>query len=201
MADLREIVVVDKTGAQGRVLGELDAADGHMVVVEFEGAEYQLPRDTLVAQGDDSFLLPLSLTELALARQVIPVIHEEVDIGKRTVSEQVRVYTAVRERPEEVSVELEDVEVSVEHVPVGRVLEGKADMRTEGDVTIIPVIEERVVVTKQLYLKEEVHITRKRIHRTHTDTVTLREEEVRVERKPVQSAAEGGDGHVTPHEE
>ncbi len=209
MADLREITVVDKTGAQGRVLGELDAADGHMVVVEFEGNEYQLPRDTLVAQGDDSFLLPLSLSELALARQVIPVVHEEVDIGKRVVSEQVRVYTAVRERPEAVNVELEDIEVSVEHVPVGRVLEGKAEMRTEGDVTIIPIVEERVVVTKQLYLKEEVRITRKRTTRTHTDTVTLREEEVKVERTPAsatravgtQTTKGGGDGHVTPNEE
>ncbi len=199
MADLREITVVDKTGATGRVLGELDA-DEHMVVVEFEGSSYQLPRDTLVPQGDDSFLLPLSLSELAVARQVIPVIHEQIDIGKRVVNEQVRIYTTVRERPEQVNVELEDVEVSVEHVPVGRMLEGKAEMRTEGDVTIIPVVEERVVVTKQLYLKEEVHVTRKRVARTQTETVTLREEEVRVERTPT-SAAEGGDGYVTPNED
>ena len=215
MADLREITVVDKTGATGRVLGELDAQDetmqdAHLVVVEFGGARYQLPRDTLVPQGNDSFLLPLSLTELAVARQVIPVVHEEVDIGKRTVSEQVRVHTVVRERPEEVNVELTDIEVSVEHVPIGKVLSGKAEIRTEGDVTIIPIVEERVVVTKQLFLKEEVRITRKRVAKTHTETVTLREEEVQLSRTPAQAAddfandkaiSEGGDGYVTPSKE
>lgn len=205
MADIREIVVTDKTGVAGRVLGELEPGDEALVVVEFSNDRYQVPRSALIAQGDDAFLLPLSVEELALARQVIPVIHEEIDIGKRVVNEQVRIHTTVRERPEEVNVELTDVEVEIERVPVGRVLEGKAETRTEGDVTIIPVVEERAVVTKQLFLKEELRVTRKRTTRTHTDTVTLREEEVQVERAPAQVAgtklgSEEGDGHVTPDE-
>lgn len=201
MADLREIVVTDKTGATGRILGELEEADERMVVVEFAGASYQLPRDVLVAQGEDSFLLPLSVAELALARQVIPVVREEIEVGKRAVTERVRIHTEVRERPQEVEVELEDIEVSVERVPIGRLLDGNAEMRSEGDTTIIPVLEERVVVTKQLFLKEEVRVTRKRTTRTHRDTVTLREEEVKIDRAPAQTPQEGGDGYVSSSEE
>jgi len=63
------------------------------------------------------------------------------------------------------------------------VVDGPApESRIEGDVMIVPVLEEVVVVKKQLVLKEELHITRRRIAERDSRTVTLRREEATVER-------------------
>ena len=55
-------------------------------------------------------------------------------------------------------------------------------MREEGDTTIIPVIEEVLVVEKRLFLKEEIRIRRTQTTQLHEETVTLRREEVVIER-------------------
>ncbi len=43
-------------------------------------------------------------------------------------------------------------------MPVGRVVDEAPAARAEGDTTIIPVVEERLVVVKQLFLVEEIHV-------------------------------------------
>jgi hypothetical protein len=53
-------------------------------------------------------------------------------------------------------------DVSVERVPVNRIITGPAQTRQEGDTTIIPVVEEVITIQKRLLLREEVRITRKR---------------------------------------
>jgi len=53
-------------------------------------------------------------------------------------------------------------DVNVERIPVNRFVETPMEVRQEGDVTIIPVIEEVVTMQKRLMLKEEVRITRRR---------------------------------------
>ena len=67
-------------------------------------------------------------------------------------------------------------------VPVNRLVDAVPGVRTEGDVTIVPVLEERFVIVKQLYLKEELHIR----HRVETTVervpVTLRRQTATVER-------------------
>ena len=54
--------------------------------------------------------------------------------------------------------------------------------RTEGDVTIIPVYEEVLVVQRKFRVREEIRLTRVRTQRPSTHTVTLRRHEVEVER-------------------
>jgi len=49
------------------------------------------------------------------------------------------------------------------------VVETAPEIRTEGDVTIVPVLEEVLVVEKRLVLKEELHIRR----RIETETVEV----------------------------
>jgi hypothetical protein len=53
-------------------------------------------------------------------------------------------------------------DVSVERVPINRIITGPAQTRQEGDTTIIPVVEEVITIQKRLLLREEVRITRKR---------------------------------------
>ena len=116
-------------------------------------------------------------------QQVIPVIEEVLDVQKRRVETGgVRINKKVREREERIDEPVWQEEVDVRRVAINRVVDGPAPAsRTEGDVMIVPVLEEVVVVRKQLVLKEELHITRRRIATRDSRTVTLRREEATVE--------------------
>lgn len=59
------------------------------------------------------------------------------------------------------------------------------EARTEGDVTIIPVFEEILVVEKRLMLKEELRIRRRTDEETIQLPVTLRRQTASVERSEV----------------
>ena len=77
-------------------------------------------------------------------------------------------------------------QVIVERVAIGRVVDAMPEVRQEGDVTILPVVEEEVVVMRRLVLKEEVHIRRLRTIEHHVETVTLREQQVDTTRTEVE---------------
>jgi hypothetical protein len=64
-----------------------------------------------------------------------------------------------------------------------RVVDQASPIRTEGDVTIVPVYEE--VLVKQLVLKEELRITRRStIERADSGAVVLRREHIDITRTP-----------------
>jgi stress response protein YsnF len=88
----------------------------------------------------------------------------------------------VHEREELVDPPLLRDKVKIERVPINRVVEGPLPVRYEGDTMIISLLEEVLVVETRLLLKEEVHITTRRTD-THTpERVTLRHEDVTIER-------------------
>ena len=73
--------------------------------------------------------------------------------------------------------------VEVTHVPVDREVTEAPPIRTEGDVTIVPVLEERLVVEKRLFLVEELHLRRStRIEQVEIPT-TVRRMRVEIERE------------------
>ena len=72
-------------------------------------------------------------------------------------------------------------------MPVGRVVETTPDIRQEGDVTIVPVMEEVLVLERRLVLKEEVRIRRVRTIEAHRETVRLRFQEATVTRSDAGS--------------
>lgn len=121
--------------------------------------------------------------EKDIREQPIPVLEEELHVGKRTVQAGVtRVSIAVRSSEEVVEQPLIQEKVEIQHVPIGRFIDRPAQTRTEGDVTVIPVMEEVLVVEKKLRLKEEVHIRRYSETVTQSHKEVLRKEEVSVER-------------------
>ena len=63
----------------------------------------------------------------------------------------------------------------------------------EGDVTIIPVVEERAVLVTRLFVVEEIHIRRTRVTETVEVPVTLRRQRAVVEQLE-PGAAESGPG-------
>lgn len=115
------------------------------------------------------------------ASMVIPVIEETVDVRKREVEAGVVRITKVVHKEEAVIDEpLLREEVEVKHVPINRFLDSPVAVRYEGDTMILPVVEE--VIEKRLMLREELHITKRQVKVVEPQQVTLRREEVKVER-------------------
>ncbi len=109
-------------------------------------------------------------------RQEEMVTHKEMrhmgDVEIRTEVEQV---------PAEVEVEAQREDVEVEHVPVGRVVAERQGPHQEGDVLVVPVYEEQLVVSKRLVLREELHIRRVPSTEMQVFEDTLRRERLVVE--------------------
>jgi stress response protein YsnF len=128
----------------------------------------------------------------------VPVIEEELEVGKRRVEgDRVSVRTVPRERTEVVEQPLESMEVEIERVAIDREIDTAPDIRNDGDTTIIPVVEERLVIEKRLFLREEIHVRRRRVVTQFRQNVTLRSQDVIVERR---EAATDRDRTETPQE-
>jgi uncharacterized protein (TIGR02271 family) len=185
------VIVHGKDGLRGTVARLEALREGPEVRVEvlFEGGRRaEVPVGALVLREDGSYEVPLGAGDFAADAvpgdvAIIPVVIERAEAQKRTVETgRVRVAKVVREREEVVDEPLFREEVAVERVPVGREVAGPVSVRLEGDTMVVPVVEEVLVVEKRLVLKEELRITRRRVEEHRPQRVTLRAEEVTVER-------------------
>ena len=114
----------------------------------------------------------------------IPLVEERISIAKRQVeAERLRVRVAVEEREENVPVELFHDEVEIERIIKNVPVSEAPAVRLEGSTTIIPVVEEMVVVEKRLVLVEEIHVRRKAASTTENVSVTVRSERASIDRK------------------
>ncbi|MBM1169809.1 YsnF/AvaK domain-containing protein [Microvirga arabica] len=117
--------------------------------------------------------------------EVIPITEEELRLDKREViTGKVRVRTSVDVETELVKATLEGETIEVTRVPVDRIVERAPEVRTENDVTIIPILEEVLVVEKRLVLKEELHLHRRRTTENVEAPVELRKQRAVIERVP-----------------
>ena len=116
---------------------------------------------------------------------VIKVFEEVAHLEKRdVVTGRVRVATSTETVKETVRDTLISQTVEVSRVMLDRMLlpgEAVPQIRTEGDVTIIPVLEEVLVVEKRLVLKEELHVLRRGGTGVFEETVPLRRQNAVVE--------------------
>jgi len=118
----------------------------------------------------------------------IPLHVEEVSVSRHEIK-KANIHSALvaATREQLIDEELTRVRVEVERVPIGRTIEGVPAISQEGDTTIIPVVEEIVVVERRLVLKEEVRIRRVSTTEQHQETVVLREQEAVITRKEADS--------------
>lgn len=113
---------------------------------------------------------------------VLPLHVEDVSIERREVKRDVRVHIHATTHDQVVDEALMHEKVEIERIAINRPVDAVPPMREEGDLTIIPVVEEILIVEKRLVLKEEIHLRRVRMTTRHRETVTLRDEEVVIER-------------------
>ncbi|MGN6371018.1 MAG: YsnF/AvaK domain-containing protein [Phycisphaerae bacterium] len=112
----------------------------------------------------------------------IPEIEEIADITKRVIDTgTIRITKHVREVERTFKPTLHDQHIRINRVEINRIVETAPEVRTEGDTTIIPVVEE--VVVKLILLKEELHVTRQTAEKTQEVHTTLRREEVQITRE------------------
>ena len=123
----------------------------------------------------------------------IPLVEERVSIAKRQVeSERLQVRISVTEREEQVPVELAHDEVEVERVPKNVPVAELPSVRHEGNTTIIPVVEEVVVLEKRMVLVEEIHVRRVTSTTTEHVPVVIRSEQASIDRESADSRAAAG---------
>jgi stress response protein YsnF len=216
MADQnRMIKVTGRDGLLGWIDPQEQPKDSDELLIRLSNGQVIItPSDLLEARGDGSYHLPLDAGQFEAHRgqvdgeaaqtasreeemMVIPVIAEKALVGKKLLKNRIRVTKRVREREELIDTPGFREELDIQHVPVNQVVEKIPGVRQEGETTIIPLLEEVLVVEKRILLKEEVHITLKR-HANEPQRVSLRYEEVEVERarvdgepaEPVENRAE-----------
>lgn len=159
------------------------------------GMEVLVPVGLLTPHADGVCRLPfafdISPQQSDQMRLVFPLIEETLQAGKRMIDtgRGVRVRKTVVERTQPVEQTLLRDELTIERVPVGQPLaaDEMPQTRYEGETLVVPVLEEVLVVQKQLRLKEEVRITR------HQRPVQVRQEAtLRAEQAAVERFDEGG---------
>src|SRR5215469_4337937 len=123
---------------------------------------------------------------------------EEAHVSRRTVETgRVRIAKVTHTRDHVVDEWLARTNVEVERVPVGRVIDAIPPVEGDADHTIIPIVEETVVVERRLVLKEELHIRRKRTTERYQETVKLRHQTAEVTRIPAAEEPVGGTESAT----
>ena len=113
---------------------------------------------------------------LRLLAEELSVTKEKVETGR------VRISTRTHEREVLIDENLARERIEIETVPVGLRIDAVPEVRQEGDTTIVPVVEEVLVVERHLTLKEEIRIKRVRTTERHQEKVMLRHQEAVVTR-------------------
>lgn len=120
-------------------------------------------------------------------REAIPLAEEPVSVTKRKVeTARVRVRTVVDRHVDIARAVLEHEEVEIRRVPKDEVVSEPPPVRQEGNVTIVPVVEERLFVEKRLVVVEEIHL--KRVHKAaeFSQPVELARQRVEIEREQIR---------------
>ena len=122
---------------------------------------------------------------------LVPLAEERLLVSKReVVTGKVRIRTTVETRDEAVDMLLAREAVEVERREVGRFVDEAPPVREEGDLIIVPVLEEVLVIEKRLRLTEELVIRRSRTEERHQESVALRRDRAVVEREPPAAAGD-----------
>ena len=117
----------------------------------------------------------------------IPLLREEVNVEKKIIETgRVRISKVVKEDTEVLNLPTTIEQVKIERVPVNEIVESMPEpLRYEGDTIIIPVLQEVIVTEKKFLLVEEIHVTKILVSTEETKEITLRKEEINIERDDI----------------
>ncbi len=123
----------------------------------------------------------------------IPVVEERLVVGRKVMpTARVLLEKHVHEYEETLDIPLAVRTFDIERVVMNEPVATAPGVRVEGETTIYPIVEEQLVVTSQLILKEELRVTRRDTERRDQRTVTLKRESVTVVREPTGKGEPAG---------
>ena len=112
----------------------------------------------------------------------VPIYEERLRTGIRPVDlGELRVHKTVEQVPTSRTHSVEREELEIERVRLDRLIDQPVQPHQDGEWLVVPVMEEVLVVTKQLVLTEEVRIRTKRVTEEQEVYEVLRRERVSVE--------------------
>lgn len=201
MKQRTDLLVISEDGIKGVIVDRYKNDSGEdVVIVLFETHDrVVVPISMLRVRAEGELYLPVPIRQESKAAAppsseqvlVVPVAEEHVSVDSRPVETgRVRIHKYVETHDETIDQPLQREELSIEHVPVNKIVENAPEARREGDAFVIPLFEEVLVVEKRLLLREEVRITRKRAITHSPQRVSLRKEQVRVERQPIEQTGQ-----------
>lgn len=175
-------VDIEERGASYRTAGYTGYSESALpYTAEEVTRERDLYRTTPVATGMMNTGTTNTGTVNTGAEQVIPIVEEELTVGKRQVQRGgARVHTFVTERPVEESVSLHEEHVTVDRRPVDRVVTGTDGAFAESTFEVTETAEVPVVA-KEARVVEEVVVGKTATDRTETVSDTVRRTDVEVE--------------------
>jgi len=119
--------------------------------------------------------------------EVLPIVQEEAQFSKRTVETgRVSLRTVVDRHEETLQETLTRTDVDVSRVAIGRFVDLAPSVEERDGVTVVPIVEERLIVEKRLFLVEEVHLVRRTTLEPVSQTITLRSTRAVIERENLQ---------------
>ena len=121
--------------------------------------------------------------------QVIPVVKEELAVGKRASERRYRIRTYTVEAPVEESVRLRDERVVIERRPATSPVTTSPDAARDREFEVVERHEEPVV-EKRVRPVEEVVVRREANDRVETVRDTVRETKVDVDKEPAEHRAD-----------
>jgi stress response protein YsnF len=137
---------------------------------------------------------PAPRSRRAATTTTIPLVEDEVRIKKQLVSKGgVRVETVTDTVEEFVRETLDAEETDVRRVELNQDITAAPSVRVEDGVTIIPIVEEILVVQKQLRLTAELHIRKRVVSREVEVPVSLRKQRAVVSRLPIDPTTKRSD--------
>ena len=193
--------MIDEQGVRGTIdlaVVPPQGSESKLVLVRFDdGSQVFADAATFAEREEGVFTFPGSFAELIeqnkeskygaaafgdTAQIVIPLLEEQLNIARRKVlTGGVRVHKIVQERTETIDEPTFKEELDVERVPVNQFVAAAPEVRYEGDVMIVPLLEEVLVVEKKLVLREEIRIRTRRDTVRQPQQIVLRREEATLE--------------------
>ncbi|MDQ2746795.1 MAG: YsnF/AvaK domain-containing protein [Acidobacteriota bacterium] len=202
--------IVDEKGVRGTLdltIVPPQGSESKLVLVRFDdGSQVFADAQTFVERDDNEFVFPGSFAELIgqnqaaqygaanfgdAAQIVVPLLEEQLKIARQKVlTGGVRVHKTVQERTETVDEPTLREEVEFERVPINQFVAAPPEIRREGDVMIVPLVEEVLVIEKKLVLREEIRIKTRRDTLHNPQEFVLRREEATLEQIEPDAAGE-----------
>jgi uncharacterized protein (TIGR02271 family) len=188
--------VIDQNGVRGTLdltVIPPQGSESRLVLVRFEdGRSVFVDGSVFVEKEKNSYFFPGSFASMTTMEQtdsvnserlVVPILNEELKVSReKVVTGGVRVHKTVQERTETVDEPTFEEKIEVERVTVNQFVDAPPPVRYEGDVMIMPLLEEVLVVEKRLVLREEVRISKHSETVNKPQQIVLRRENATVER-------------------